>query len=278
MAVDSAGLGGEDHYLVGTRMLIYQTLYDPETRTKNNIPFVVLVAHDVPQHDRDILTKDGAIVIEVPPIKIDWIKPGRDRWAQVMDKLHVFKLTQYEKVLLFDCDIVIVKPLDDIFEDPAATVLQNLGKQDKIRDDESTQPSEYLMAGNSGPSEIEHPYPAPRGNRLNAGFVLLKPSIQMFDHYMSVASIEGRFPGGSPEQDLWNYVHRRDGNMPWKQVNPDWTVNTPIYNDYAHGVASFHEKYWKCDRDTKLRDVLIRSRWKMEGYFDARDLRMSGNM
>jgi alpha-N-acetylglucosamine transferase len=267
-----ADLGAEDHYLVGTRMLIYQLLHDPITRTANDIPFLVMVTTDVPQHDRDRLMRDGAIVIEVSPLKFDWIKPGRERWAQVMDKLGVFKLVQYEKILLLDSDHVIVKPLDGIFEDPAAQMFQNMGKANKIRDDEAPQPTSYIMAGNSGPALADHPYPAPRGDRLNAGFVILKPSLEMFNHYISVASIEGRFPGGSPEQDLWNYVHNSDGNMPWKQVDPDWTANTPIYNDYENGIASFHEKYWGCGRDRRLRDVLLRSRWKMEGFFDSRDL------
>lgn len=264
-------LDTEDHYLVGTRMLIYQLLYDPITKTTNNYPFIVLVTTDVPQQHRDRLTRDGAIVIEVSPLKFDWIVPRKGRWAHVMDKLHVFELVQYEKILLLDSDHAIVKPLDDIFDDPAAQLSQNLGDPEKIKDDEAVQPVSYIMAGNSGPSMLDHPYPAPRGNRLNAGFVILKPSIEMYNHYISVASIEGRFPGGSPEQDLWNYVHSRKGNMPWKQVDPDWTANTPIFNDYENGIASFHEKYWSCDRDRKLRDVLLRSRWKMEGFLDARD-------
>ncbi|KAL3425303.1 Glycogenin-1-like protein 2 [Phlyctema vagabunda] len=265
-----AELSEEDHYLVGARMLIYQLLHDPITRTTSNIPFIVLVTTDVPQSDRHILEQDGATVIEVEPVNIDWIKPGRERWAHVMDKLHVFELTQFEKILLLDTDVVVVKPLDAIFQDPATQISTNLEMANKIRDDEAPQPYEYMMAGNSGPYTAEHPYPAPRGDRLNAGFVILKPSVDMFNHYISVASIEGRFPGGSPEQDLWNYVHHRDGNMPWKQIDPDWTANTPIYNDYKNGIATFHEKYWGCSRDKSLRDVLLRSRWKMEGFWDAR--------
>jgi len=264
-------LNDENHYLVGIRMLIYQLLHDPMTRTNHGIPFVVLVTQEVPQEHRDRLIKDGATIVEVSPINIEWIKPGRPRWAHVTDKLHVFELVQYEKILLLDADHVIVKPLDGVFEDPATEVVSNLGKTENIHDDEGLQPRTFMMAGNSGPYEADHPYPAPRGDRLNAGFVVLHPSVEMFNHYIAVASIEGRFPGSSPEQDLWNYVHDRKGNMPWTQIHPDWTANTPIYNDFEHGIASFHEKYWGCGRDRRLRDVLLRSRWKMEGYFDARD-------
>jgi hypothetical protein len=37
----------DDLYFVGTRILIYQLLHDPETRTNNSYPFVVLVTEDV---------------------------------------------------------------------------------------------------------------------------------------------------------------------------------------------------------------------------------------
>jgi hypothetical protein len=37
----------DDLYFVGTRMLIYQLLYDPETRTNNSYPIVVLITEDV---------------------------------------------------------------------------------------------------------------------------------------------------------------------------------------------------------------------------------------
>lgn len=37
----------DDLYFVGTRMLIYQLLHDPETRTNNSYPFVVLATQDV---------------------------------------------------------------------------------------------------------------------------------------------------------------------------------------------------------------------------------------
>lgn len=263
----------EDHYFTGVRMLMYQLLHNPETRTNTSIDFVVLVQKDVPQKNRKQLTMEGAIVKEVEDVKFDWIKPGRDRWAHVMTKLRVFQLVEYEKVLLLDCDIVVTQRLDAIFDDPAAQVAENLGDTEKIMDDEAPQPSTYLMAGNCGPTPArpEGLWPGFRGNRLNAGFVILQPSEKMYQHQYSVASIEGRFPGGSPEQDLWNYVYSRDRNMPWKQLDPIWTVNSPIYNDYVQGVKSIHEKYWAThvQKDPELRDVLLSSRWKMQGFYQG---------
>jgi len=47
-APSSAGQSdNDDLYFVGTRMLVYQLLHDPETRTNNSYPFLVLVTEDV---------------------------------------------------------------------------------------------------------------------------------------------------------------------------------------------------------------------------------------
>lgn len=34
-------------------------------------------------------------------------------------------------------------------------------------------------------------------------------------------------------------------------------------------MKTFHEKYWVFTRESELRDVLLRSRWKMEGFYES---------
>lgn len=198
----------DDVYLTCTRMLAYQLLHDPETRTNTSIPFVVLVSPGVPQEKRDRLTSEGAIVVEFPSINMEWMKPGRERWKHVMDKLNVFQLTQFDKVLLLDSDIVVFKRLDGVFQDPATEIMQNLGMEENIKDDEGTQPQAYLMAADTSPvGGSNHKWPAERTGPLNAGFVVIHPSLEVFNHYIAVAKIEGRTPGTAPENNLW--VSRR---------------------------------------------------------------------
>lgn len=259
----------EDHYFIGVRMLIYQLLHDPATRSNTSIPFVVLVSKDVPQWQRDRLLKDGAHVLEVEPLDFGWVKPGRKRWARVMDKLHIFTLTQFDKVLLLDTDVVVARRLDGVFADPATETLANRGQPDRIAADEASQPTQYMFAANSGPYNPIHVYPTRRGGKINAGFVVVRPDLAMFQHYKSVAAIKDRFNPSSPEQNLMNYIHRRDGNMPWTQLDPDWTTNCPNDSDLQGGVASFHEKYWTYSKDKNLRDMMWRSRWNMEGFWEA---------
>ena len=52
----------DDVYYVATRVLVYQLLHGPETRTLTSIPVVVMCTKDVAEHKRARLEKDGAIV------------------------------------------------------------------------------------------------------------------------------------------------------------------------------------------------------------------------
>ncbi|KAH8749850.1 nucleotide-diphospho-sugar transferase [Hyaloscypha sp. PMI_1271] len=217
---------GDDLYFVGTRMLIYQLLHDPTTRTNNSYPFVVLVTKDVSQAKRDRLTRDGATVLQVEKLSLEWAKV-RKQWQDVLTKLRLFELTQYEKVLFLDSDTLVTRRLDGIFEDPSAQLQKNLGVVDKqtAPDDEPPQPSEYIFAGNSGSGGYDHAFPPPPGSNPNAGRMVFKPSIAMFEYYLGLAKLKDRFNGRTPEQSLWGYAHRRNGNMPWKQLHYSWNIN-----------------------------------------------------
>ena len=59
-----------DEYFNATRLLAYKLLYDtPETRTKINIPLVVMVTPYVAQWKRRILENDGCRVVEVQAVE-----------------------------------------------------------------------------------------------------------------------------------------------------------------------------------------------------------------
>lgn len=232
---------------------------------------MVLVTEEVKQSKRDRLAADGATIVPVSRISFPWIQASRNRWRDVLSKLHLFDMTQYRRILFMDSDMLIVKPLDSIFSDPAAQVQQNKKMANKTAADEGTQPSEYVFAGVSGQGGYNHPYPPRAGNAANAGFILIRPSRDLFDHYMTVASIEGRFDSKYPEQNLWIYVHRRDGNMPWQQLNTTWNVNWATMNDYKNGVASLHTKWWSPGPENDMRDLALKMKWKMEGSSEARD-------
>jgi hypothetical protein len=79
----------DDLYFVGTRILLYQLIHAPETRTKK-YDVVVVVTPSVREEKRKRMRDDGAIVTEVEPLDIGWVTAGEHRWDSVMQKFRIW--------------------------------------------------------------------------------------------------------------------------------------------------------------------------------------------
>ena len=257
----------EDEYFVGTRVLAYQLLHAPRTGTNTSIPFVVLATPDICESKLERLRRDGAIVKVIERISESWMKPGRQRWRDVMSKLRMLELTQFEKVLFLDADMYIVHRMDAIFTDPTTEPLAS--KPDLAVEDEGPLPKSYIFAAQQYMEGRVHPYPPPAGDYFSSGFFLCQPSIAMFNYYLTIAKIEDRFDSNAPEQGLLNYAHRRDGPMPWTDIYYKWTTTWPSMKEYEAGAHSLHEKWWdeQIRLDPDLRKLWYIARGEMEGYY-----------
>jgi alpha-N-acetylglucosamine transferase len=274
-SADPVGNINADHYFVSTRMLCYQLLHDPVTRNKLGAPFLVLTTPNVRQDKLDRLRLDGATIVPVPNVETDWAFTDVSTWQDVLSKLYLWKLTQYKLIAFLDNDQVLAKPLDGLFYDPAVATRNSRDEISAFKADEGQYPVEYVFAGipevhhehHYPPMEETHDYM--NQDYLNAGFFVTKPSLEMFNHQMKVLSIPHRFDPQLPEQNLWNYIYRRDGNMPWTQLQPTWNIHYPTVEDLEKGVASVHDKYWFPHRDN-VAPFLLRWKAKMEDFYSAR--------
>ena len=257
----------EDEYFVGTRVLAYQLLHAPKTGTNTSIPFVVLATRDIPESKLERLRKDGATVQVVERISESWMKPGLLRWRDMMSKLRMLELIQFEKVLFMDADMYIVERMDGVFSDPTTEPL--VPKSELAVDDEGPLPESYIFSAQQYMEGRVHPYPPPVGDYFSGGFFLCQPSIAMFNYYLTIAKIEDRFDSNAMEQGLLNYAHRRDGPMPWTDIYYKWTTSWPSMNEYEAGAHSLHEKWWdeKIDLDPDLRKLWYIARGEMEGFY-----------
>ena len=261
-------------YFVSARMLTYQLLHAPETRSRQDIPFLVLVTPDVPQRQQDRLAKGGATVIPVDYLRQGWIVPSWPQWRDVMATLRVMELIGYSRILLLDLDTIVRKPLDGIFEDPATEPSPTLSNTSAIASDEAPLPSHYTFAGVRNLKEVHDFPPTPengafqRLDYLNVGFFVIMPSLEVLEYYLSVLPLTGRFDPSLPEQNMLNYVHRFDGNMPWKPLDPRWNASYPVWNEYEKGVLSMQEKWWSPPRQ-EFEKLFLGWRWRAEGYFQA---------
>lgn len=95
-------------------MLLWQLKHDPATRSQNGYPFVVLVTEDVEQHKREQLIQEGAIVKEIAKLKPLQHKT-RLAWQDVLTKLRLFEMVEYDRVCFLDSDHVLTRPIDGKF-------------------------------------------------------------------------------------------------------------------------------------------------------------------
>ncbi|PPJ57567.1 hypothetical protein CBER1_10530 [Cercospora berteroae] len=274
-AIDDA----DDGYYLGARVLAYLLLHSKSAGTNNSIPFLVVCTRDVSKRKRDRLKKDGATIVLVEKLKKDWVQAADARWADVLAKLRLFQLIDYDKILFIDADTLVTAPLDGVFFDESTLTQGTKALPQAIKDDEAELPRTYMFATHSDFWGYDHPYPPPTDlSYLNCGFFIFTPSVKLFDYYMSLLQLQGRFDPSFPEQNLLNYAHRQDGNMPWKPLWYGWNVNWPTANDWRGGARSFHAKYWDGDpsHDPILKAIWKEQRAEMQGFYRGRDGESAG--
>jgi len=275
----------DDNYFVATRILVWQLLHNPTTRT-NGIDVVVMVTPSVSESRRRRLAKDGAIIHSVDFLHVEndgWIKAEEHRWDDVITKLRAWQMTKYSRILMLDGDTMLRRPLDGVFHDKGVRVCKPKHLDSyTVLDGEAPLPPSYVMASLSEVSDSNHEFPPHEGTgikrpgKMNAGFFMISPSLPVFEYYRSLLSISNAFDPKHPEQNLFNFAHRWDGPMPWTEVDYTWNIRHPTEKDFDRGLVSMHEKWWTQPylyENEKVKDFLKAQRWEMKGWYDAWDLR-----
>jgi alpha-N-acetylglucosamine transferase len=274
----------DDPYFTATRVLTYQFLHHPSTRTQLDIPFLVLVPPHISDYKRQVLKSEGATVVPIElllPRNNNTLSSSEKRWEDQFCKLRLFEMLQYDRILYLDTDMLLTKSLDGIWDEPAAQSVRTTGTNESlIQGDEAPLPSTYLFTGvsDTGPG---HAFPPTEGNDINGGFWLIRPDLTLFNYYRSLMDIKGRFDTTFMEQSMLNYAHRRDGNMPWTAFPMGkWNANWPNEGDVKGGCASLHDKFWRADNKDWIDRTLVEMWWRMqgamEGYWESKWLKTSG--
>lgn len=265
-----------DGYYLSARVLTYQLLHSTTAGTNNSIPFLVVCTTDVSARKRSRLAADGATVILVEKLEAGWVHPGAERWKDVLAKLRLWQMVEWQKICFIDADTLVTGNLDGVFWDEATLTQATGADPAAILEDEGPLPRTYMFATHADSFGYEHEWPPPQDlSYLNCGFFVFTPSVKMFEYYTSLLAVEGKFDAGFPEQNLLNYAHRRDGNMPWQLLWYGWNVNWPTARDWRGGARSFHAKYWDGDpsHDPVMKAMWREQRAEMEGYWRGRESR-----
>jgi alpha-N-acetylglucosamine transferase len=268
----------QEDYFNAARLLTFQILHSNRTRTRihPSAPFLILTLPSVPDSWLSTLTSEGATIVPVVPLDLppesgNWLQ--KSRFRDVLSKLRLWQLTDYDKILFLDADTILLHPLDSIFTDPELSmpmpVIRNNSTDDRS---EASLPSSYLLSASAdtwGNQTLWFDHQ----EYLCACFMLLTPSEHMFKYYQWLLSQAGTlFDLSLPEQNLLFYAHRADGNMPWKRIPIEWSANdAEIMHRLDGRLKSLHIKSWDGAEGTNLADQKVKSLWgslmrEMESY------------
>jgi alpha-N-acetylglucosamine transferase len=263
-----------DPYFDGARILTYQILHAPETRTKLNIPFVVFVHENVDRVKRDRLALDGAQVIEWSDFRVDWIRPRDYRWVDVLTKLRLWEMEQYDLIVFLDGDSVLTRCIDYFLIDPSTWPKKPHSPTFTHNGVVIPLPQTYIAAGlpQLRQNHSSHPSRVPEDfwdwNTLNSGFMILQPSLKMFRYFEALLAVENSFDSSIGDQSVLNVALSRSGPTPWTTVDLSWNIQWPWPDDIKAGYPVLHEKWWApTHRD--CRDYFMSWYWRMVGYYES---------
>ena len=90
-------------------------------RRVSNYPLVVMVTDALPASSRKIIEAQGMEIVDVDHLvpaagQHAGFNPQFARFNDAWTKLRVFGLTQYERVIMIDSDMIFTRGMDDIFD------------------------------------------------------------------------------------------------------------------------------------------------------------------
>ena len=190
-------------YVVGVRAL-RASLEKSDTA----YPLVVMVTDGVDDHSRRLLTEDGCRLIDVEPLRPSSSTEDRyanARFAEVWTKLQAWRLTEFERVVFLDADMLVRQNIDELFSlDLAAGTIAATHACRCNPNQIASYPASWTP-DNCGYTAST----SQRENYLNGGLLVLTPDEAVFGDFLEwLAAVEdlSRYPFA--EQDFLNEYYR----------------------------------------------------------------------
>lgn len=244
-------------YFRATRTLLFQLRHDPATRDPLSRPVLLIATSEVSKSALDQLAYEGANIRVVENITSIHGVGEDNRWRGLYTKLRIWELEEYDRVLLLDSDQMLVKPIHEIWDDPASVNLTAGG-----------------LAAVSDNRGANHEIPSLTHGYLNGGLLLVRPSKARFAQLL--ATNASNFDTGLMEQALLNYAYRWDGPTAWSPLDHKWSANWPTLEDLTKGDARMlHDKFWSEENkdwvDRELVEMWWRACGRMEGFWIGKE-------
>lgn len=191
-----------DEYLDGVLVLKYSL-----ESTKPRYPFVLLITPNVSEKTKEILMSHDIDFITVQGIESPRLvtEEHLKRWNYTYSKLNIFGLTQFDKLVYLDSDMLILQNIDELFDKPHMSAIKIRGK---------------LPEFSSG------------WNIFNSGLLVVEPSMDIFNDMISKIGQIEKVESPSDE-DLLNAYYS------------DWLMQEDLHLDNGYNIFSYHWHRYK---------------------------------
>lgn len=242
---------GGDSYLPGVLTLAYSI-----KKSESKYDVVCMVTEDVSAEAINTMERHNIIVVRVPYLEFkskpmmsakqqaaysSWISKSYTKW-------NCLSLTQYEKILFLDADMLVQRNIDHMFEKyraPAARFTNEIYK------------TKYNWKATVKSAEIKNAL----SNRLpvgNASVMMLAPNAQHYDNIKTMIKSMEPFGlnsmSGMDEQAIAYFmsVYNKGPHYTWDNIEAkyecSWRANTPNAADEAY-ILNFTGTVKPWDRD-----------------------------
>ncbi|MFB9375455.1 glycosyltransferase family 8 protein [Kineococcus gynurae] len=170
-------------YLVGVRVL------DASLRRHGTEhPFVVMVTSDIDEPTRESLRDEGFLVRELPSLRPDdslETHYANARFAEVWTKLGAWNLTEFERLVVLDADMLAVAGMDELFSmdlpegAPAACHACRCNPNRIPSYPASWRPENCFYTYCRGVDHTQEPDAV--DNYFNGGFLVIEPDRAVYD-------------------------------------------------------------------------------------------------
>ncbi|GAA0996365.1 glycosyltransferase family 8 protein [Subtercola frigoramans] len=103
----------QPNYVIGVR-----TLRASLAASGSEAPLVVMVTEEIDDQTRDLLRTEGCLLCDVAPLRPaggSASSYANSRFAEVWTKLAVWGLTEFERVVFLDADMLVTQNMDELF-------------------------------------------------------------------------------------------------------------------------------------------------------------------
>jgi len=229
--IDTGG-GYLDALLVAVyRLKVVNDYYD--TNPKD---IVVMVCSYTPQEKIDKIKALGVSVVAVDPIIPTGDLAGNPFYIDQFTKIHMWRLTQWERIFYLDIDTTVTKDVITVWDEPGAQI------KTMPKDGKNKEYYPYLFAA------VEDLPCRNRCDYFNAGVFMIKPDMVYYTRLIEHMNDKG-IGRGFMEQDYFNHMFRPDGPSPSAKLPAIYNHFVEFNGEFEPGTRVLHCKLWDRNND-----------------------------